>query len=295
MEILSNNKIHQSIQKTVIPISRDDNFEIIWIDDLHFDNPDTDKTKLKKILESKPTAYICIGGDAFDLMDSFGDPRQSKDRISKNQWSDTYVNDILKSFVDFFQPYAKRLLCINFGNHEGSFLKRYGTDIGAIAASMLNDRTGSSIVCGDYAGYINLCFQKDGIVNESRSKIIYYTHSSGSSGKRTKGTLAIDILKGQHPSADIIIFGHDHDTFIKPEPVEIMARNKMKLEEKLMWFISAPTTKDEFIGPKRGFHHEKNMGKRTIGVIVMSFCLNFKHQRFDVICKTPDYIFFRDL
>lgn len=295
MEILSNNKIHESIQKTTVSISKEETFEIIWIDDLHFDNPDTDKTKLKKILESKPNAYICIGGDAFDLMESFGDPRQSKDRISKNQWSDTYVNDILNSFVEFFQPYAKRLLCINFGNHEGSFLKRYGTDIGAIAASMLNDRTGSSIVCGDYAGYINLSFLKDGVVNDSRSQIIYYTHSSGSIGKRSKGTLAIDILKGQHPSADIVIFGHDHDTFIKPESVEVMSRNKLNLEDKLMWFISAPTSKDEFSGKKRGFHHEKNMGKRTIGVVSMEFALNWKNHKFFMKCSTPDYIFFRDI
>jgi hypothetical protein len=227
-------------------------------------------------------------------MDSFGDPRQSKGRIGKNQFSDNYVNDILKMFVDFFEPYAKRILCINFGNHEGSFLKRYGTDIGAIAAAMLNDRTGSSIVCGDYAGYINLSFYYKGKKNDARSKVIYYTHSSGSVGKRSKGTLAIDILKGQHPDADVVIFGHDHDTFLKPETVERLKRNKNGLEDKQMWFVSAPTTKDEFSGPKRGFHHEKNMGKRTIGVVVLKFLLKTNHASYDVIIKTPDYIFFKD-
>ena len=294
MKLISNKKVAESIQNVEINLDINEELKVLWLEDLHFENPDTDKTKLKKILDKNPDHLIGIGGDAFDLMDSFGDPRQSKGRIGKNGFTDNYVNDVLSMFVDFFQPYANRILCVNFGNHEGSFLKRYGTDIGAIAAAMLNDRTGSNIVCGDYAGYINFSFLRRGVKNDSRSKVLYYTHSSGSIGKRSKGTLAIDILKGQHPSADIIIWGHDHETLIKPESVETLSRNKQKLEEKFMWFISAPTVKDEFSGPKRGFHHEKNMGKRVIGVIEFSFVLRNSTPNFVVDMPTPKYHFFRD-
>lgn len=270
MELLSNQKVHQNIQKLKFKGGAKKELSILWFADLHFENPHTDKKNLKKIIDSNPTSYIIIGGDAFDLMESFGDPRQSKDRQRDMGVGSNYINHVLDEFIKFFSPYAKRILSINFGNHEGAFIKRHGFDLPEAAASILNNQYGANVVCGDYAGYISLSISRSG--NGSWvSNTMYFTHSSGSIGKRSKGMLAIDILKGQHPSADTFLFEHDHEAFIKPEVVEKLSSSKTDLIDKHMWFVSVPTMKDEFGGVRRGFHHEKNMGKRVIGCAKLNF------------------------
>lgn len=285
MELLSNKKVGESIQKVSVRMGAKETFNILWLADLHFDNPDTNKSKLKKLIDNNPECYICIGGDAFDLMDGFGYPRQSKSRISKNNHSDNYVNDIVNNFIDFFAPYASRILCINFGNHESSYLKRNGIDLAQYVVSLLNANHGGNIVLGDYAGYIVLSFYYNNDKKSKSSKVIYYTHSSGSIGKRSKGALAIDILKGQHPSADVIIWEHDHESLIKPETIEVLDRNRANITSKDMWFCSVPTMKDEFSGQKRGFHHEKNMGKRVIGGMKINFSFLITHLKISLIIE----------
>lgn len=268
MELVKNSKVHQNIQKVVFKTKPKDNLSVLWFADLHFENPHTNKEEVKKIIDSNHESYIIIGGDAFDLMDSMGDPRASKGRQRDMGVGDNYINHVLDEFVAFFAPYAKRLLSINFGNHEGSFLKRHGYDLPEAAAAILNHQHGGNIVLGDYAGYINIQALRG---TTRTSNCIYFTHSSGSIGKRSKGTLAIDILKGQHPSADTIITEHDHEAYVKPESVEILNSNKTDLIEKRMWFVSVPTMKNEFNGVRRGFHHEKNMGKRVIGCAKLNY------------------------
>lgn len=254
----------ESVMQVAFDIKAKAPIQILWFADLHYENPQTDKSKIKKIINDNPDAFIVIGGDAFDLMEAFGDPRQDKSRQRDMGYGTDFINEMTDGFISFFEPYAHRILAINFGNHESSFVKRHGIDLALLVSARLNERTGSHILCGDYAGYIELLFVNG---RNSLSQLVYFSHSSGSIGKRSKGALAIDILKGQVPSADIIITEHDHETFIHPSTVEIFDDKNKKLKDKRVWFCSVPTMKDEHKGVKRGFHHEKNMGKRTIGCI----------------------------
>ena len=56
------------------------------------------------------------------------DPRSSKDDLRPEHQGSNYLDSLVNTAADFFEPYAKNLIMIARGNHEAAILKRQETD-----------------------------------------------------------------------------------------------------------------------------------------------------------------------
>ena len=200
-------------------------------------------------------------------MQNFGDKRQSKHALKEEFTRDDYLNAIIEYNVKIWEPYAHRIISFFIGNHESTQIKFHGMDITREIVKTLNLKHGTSILLGDFAGYLKLRFDNGG---RRFTNNIYYHHKPISGGTRSKGMLSVDLLLGRYPDADTYISEHIHDTWTKPERIESLDDNGI-IKFKNKWVLQMPTLKDEFKGKKRGYTHEKSYKATPIGIIVLLF------------------------
>ena len=243
------------------------NFSILWFADAHIDNPKSKLNFIHKTIRENPDAFIIFGGDHHDLMQWKLDKRASYSALKHEHKTDDYFNSVIDSTrSEIIEKYKDRIICFTRGNHESMATRTLNFDFVKFLLS------GYNIPAGDFAGYIAVTYNQKG---HKRRNILYYQHKPNSGGKRSKGMLSVDILKGNAPTANLYITEHIHDTWIKPETREILTPGLNVIYETL-WFVQAPTTKDEFSGAKNGFLHEKiQPSPTTIGCIKLDY--NFRY------------------
>ena len=103
-------------------------FDALLISDLHWDNPHCKREQLKKHLElaKKRNAPVIVVGDFFCLMEGKGDFRSSKN-IRPEHNTENYLDAVVNTAADWFEPYKDQLAVVGMGNHETSVLKRHET------------------------------------------------------------------------------------------------------------------------------------------------------------------------
>ena len=115
--------------------------------DRHWDNPKSNWDLQKEHMDEalKRGAGIIDCGDFFCAMQGKYDPRSSKDDLRPEHQGSNYLDSLVNTAADFFEPYAKNLIMIARGNHEAAILKRQETDLIERLVSVLNYRTSSGI------------------------------------------------------------------------------------------------------------------------------------------------------
>tara|TARA_Y100001973_G_C5202074_1_gene338637 strand:- start:167 stop:1018 length:852 start_codon:yes stop_codon:yes gene_type:complete len=200
-------KVHQIHFKEFIAGSEQ---KFLFISDVHYDSKKCDRKLLKKHLDKakEEDALIIIVGDFFDIMATQADRRATKDLLREEYVGGNYIDRIVKDGARFLQPYAHNIFLMSEGNHESAIRKYKETDILERVIERINTENKSKIYRGGYSGYIQLFFECSNNNGNQRSQTIHYHHGF-EGGRRSKGTLAIDLDMAKW-NADIYLSGHSH-------------------------------------------------------------------------------------
>jgi hypothetical protein len=265
---LMNGATSQKVGRDVVRFSTDQKkFKVVIISDGHFDNPHSQLKWLQNKLDNEfKDAYIIIGGDSIDVMQGKKDNRSNKSILTGDTKRDDYFNAVYEYVKkEIHDRYLDRIITWNRGNHDNSIINHNEIDL-------------ISLICGEItpvgavSGYVNFSYNAGGGSNaKSASLLLYYQHIPDSGGKRSKGMLTVDTIRGKYPDADLFLTEHIHNAWIHPEAVERVDRFG-NVNQKIQWFIQNTTIKDEFNTERNGFYHEKiKAGAQIVGFSVIEF------------------------
>lgn len=240
--------------------------------DRHWDNPKSNQGLQYKHLElaRKRNARVIDLGDFFCLMQGKYDPRSSKNDIRPEHANGEYLDSVVDTAVKSFAPYADLFDLILMGNHESSIYKRHETNITRRFVDRLNAETGSEIHAGGMRSWLRYSFYLKGQRTTFPACNFYLHHGYGGGGIVTKGTLNATRMMAYAPSADVIAFGHIHETWHLPLMQEVLTNQGMEQHKKVN-VMCVPPYKDEFYDSHGGYHHEKGRTPRPIGCVWIRF------------------------
>lgn len=241
--------------------------QFLFLADLHFDNPHSDRGHLKYLLDQarERSAGVFVIGDFFDLMQSKGDRRQTKASLLKQYLGDDYVDLVIDDAVEFFRPYADIMEFVSEGNHDTAILKYLETNAVARFCKALG------INHMGYSGFIRCLFERATGGGRSQ-RTIYFHHGSGGGGEVTKGTMRAQ-RQAAYIDADIYVGGHIHEEWrLGGRKVGLLNSGVPAVSETL--HICIPPLKDEY-KMSGGWHVEKGRPPKPTG----GFWLKFSFSR----------------
>lgn len=265
-----------------IPFRNNQDWEqwVLLRSDAHHDNPhclqDWEKKHLDQALERN--AGIIDNGDLFCAMQGKGDRRHAKDDVRPEHQCGNYLDALVRTAADFYEPYAKNWWMFGRGNHEMAVEKVHETDLTERLAATIKDRTGVSVPVGGYRGWF--VFQFVGVDgNEMRfSKSLYYEHGSGGGGPVTKGTIQSNRRNAYTDGADILVTGHIHESWLLETPRQYLDRQfQWKIRECV--HLQLPTYKQEF--GANGYHNENCRPPKPLGAHWLRFYYADRNIRFE--------------
>ena len=112
-----------------------------------------------------------------------------------------YLDSLVETAADFYQPWADQFVLMSPGNHETAILKRHETDLTDRLAERMRSM-GSQVVTGTYGGFIR--FQVELTCGRTLSRVMYYHHGHGGGGLMTHGVLNTRRRQSYLPNADIV-------------------------------------------------------------------------------------------
>lgn len=192
--------------------------DLFLMSDRHFDSTHCNRALLKRHLDEalERNALIVDTGDFFDAMQGRQDKRRSNSgKRPEVATRDDYFGAIIDEAVDFLKPYARNIVYMATGNHETAVIRNTEINPTRLLASRLNDATGSRIHVGGYEGWIFLRYKWRGTVQQTVK--MFYTHGTGGECARSKGVLNVDLLSAEVPDADVIVSGHNHQSWVVPK------------------------------------------------------------------------------
>lgn len=212
--------------------------KVLNISDVHLDSKSCNKELLKKHCEQAD--YIKIYGDLFDLMQGKHDKRRSNSEMKDIYLKSNYIDQVVKDAVDFFKPYAKKLIFVSLGNHETSVIANAGTNP-ISAFCLLMRMEGSPVIEGTYQGFITDRFIQG---NSMYSFITAYHHGYGGNAKKTEGALEMEEDKAKYPNADLVVKGHNHYRWHNPGQTRYWLTTRGKIEKKVQHHLRLGTYKE---------------------------------------------------
>lgn len=252
------------------------NYEVLWLNDAHIDSKLTDRKYIKKVFDSNPEAYIVISADFFDAMGQKSDKRYQHGNLLDQHIRADYLNALVEDAFEYLSPYANRIICFNQGNHETLQTKFYGSNPTQSLATLLNHTHNVNIPVMDSAGWI--IFRSSVKNQHTRRFIIYWGHKPISGGQRSKGMLSVDIAKGRQDNVDLYISEHVHDNFIHRFNKECIDSN-YKRKYTSGYYAQLPSSKEEYLGKKIGYHTDKNFSANPAGMLKVHVSFNREGDR----------------
>jgi predicted phosphodiesterase len=249
--------------------------------DRHWDNPHSDQAMQKRHLEEmvERDAYCIDNGDGFCAMQGKYDKRSDKRDLRPEHVSGNYLDSLVNTYADWFEPWAKRIILKGKGNHEESIKKNHETDIMERAIGILNNR-GASIISGGFGGFIKFRFtdmQPSGESNH-RNVVLHYDHGYGGGGPVTRDMIQHQRRQVYLPDADIIISGHTHDQWSYwCSRVRLNQSGKIHHDEVL--HIKTPTYKEEYGSGHGGWHARRGAPPKPVG----AYWLNFRYRNDKIV------------
>ena len=244
----------------------------LLLSDLHIDNPKCDRALLIRHLEEAKAADapVLIFGDLFCAMQGKFDKRSSKGEMRPEHQQGNYLDALVKTTAEFFEPYRHLIKFITPGNHETAILGRHETD--------LTDRLAFALGCerGTYAGWVVWVFEYEKSGGKVHTIPMAYHHGYGGGGPVTKDVIQTSRKAVYLPDAKIVVSGHTHDRWIVPiTRARLKRTGEQVLDEQL--HIKLGTYKDEYTAGK-GWAVEKGMPPKPLG----GAWLHFKPAKFEM-------------
>lgn len=248
--------------------------------DAHHDNPacrqDLELAHLKEAKERG--AGIIDAGDLFCAMQGKYDPRSDKSKLRPEHQVTNYLDALVSTAADFYEPYADHFVVLSPGNHELAILKKCETNLTERLAAVLTDRTGRTVHTGGYSGWIRFMFKFDGTC--SAKKVLWYTHGYGGGGPVTEDMIQSSRQRVYVQNADVMMSGHVHRSWVQ-EFVRIRLNEQGHVERKTGFYVKTPTYKDAYGNGERGFEVERGHGPRPVG----AYWLRFSYRRKEIVTQ----------
>lgn len=213
---------------------------LLIVSDIHFDSLKCDHESLKHHFDQikAKDGQIIIAGDLLDVMGTYRDPRSKPQEINPvyYQKGRSYLDLVVEDIVEFLKPYKDNILLISEGNHESNIKRRHDTDVLERIVWSLNQSEGSKVYKGQYAGWIHFQIRRKGS-KTTQSFTLNYHHGKGGNAKRSKGILYSQLDAMEHPDADMIVSGHDHNKIYDPSNVRrrICTRTGRTYHDTVHW------------------------------------------------------------
>ena len=235
--------------------------DFLLTSDRHHDNAHSDHRLEMLHLEEavERDAGILDIGDLFCAMQGKYDRRSDLSQCRPEHREGRYLDSLVETAAEFFEPYADRWLLLAPGNHEGSILKHHETDLTQRLAERFRS-SGSPVVTGSYAGFVRF---RVNIGGRSLSRVMYYIHGHGGGGIMTHGVLNTRRRQSFLADADIVWSGHTHDAWnLRLSRASLTEKGSLRLDD--VHHVSTPGYKDEF-GPLEGWHVERGAPPKPLG------------------------------
>lgn len=193
--------------------SKQKEFLYFLASDLHFGNKGQNKALLKKDFDEakRLDAKIFINGDWGEFIMS-GDMKRYHPS-SDAYGTDNNINMTINEAFDFLSDYVQNIVMIGTGNHEVGVSKFHHFDATQQLIYSLNLKHKTSIIHGQYSGYIVLHYHRNG--SAVRRYKIYYNHGQGTTAEVTKGTINLSRHMATKIS-DLAWLGHLHTKVVLP-------------------------------------------------------------------------------
>lgn len=243
------------------------NAQIAILSDIHWDNPKCDRELLKKHLDYcvEHKIPVHINGDFFCLMQGKGDRRGNKSDIRPEHNNARYLDSVIQTAVEWFEPYKDILTVIGYGNHETGIIKWQETDVLQRFVDLFNITHGTSIYTGGYGGWMIYELSLRGT-----SKITFnhkYFHGSGGGGIVTKGAINLTRATAMYDNFDIFSMGHVHENSCRNDSIETLVTHlgKYKVKLKDIHLAITGTYKEEYQDGSKGWHIERGAPPKSVG------------------------------
>lgn len=223
--------------------------------DAHHDNPKSDNELEREHLQeaSERGAGIIDAGDLFCAMQATGDRRGSKADVRPEHQTGMYLDSLVSTAADFYEPFAHNWIVLGRGNHEESVKRRYDTDLTQRLAAVLNDRRGSNVQAGGYAGFVRFQFRRQ---RQSLSQWMHYFHGRGGGGKTGSRLLFADLAL--RADADIYVTGHTHSAELFPGECRLSPRADGTIVERPIDYVCCGSYKQGRGDSYDGWETENN-------------------------------------
>lgn len=232
----------------------DANWEQFYLlrSDAHWDNPDSNWEMQKAHLDEavKRNAGVLDFGDLFCAMQGKYDKRSDKSKVRPEHQSNDYLDALVTTAADFYEPYAHLWVMQGVGNHEASILSRLETCLISRWAQVLRDRTDAPVPVTGYTGWVTFRFK---VSTQHHRKVLWHTHGYGGGGPVTKDMIQRNRMLAYVENADIIVSGHTHDQWVTKD-MRIRLNSHDKVEQVPCVVIKCPTYKDEYKTGVGGWH-----------------------------------------
>tara|TARA_R110000772_G_scaffold63416_1_gene142015 strand:+ start:862 stop:1716 length:855 start_codon:yes stop_codon:yes gene_type:complete len=254
--------------------------EFLLISDIHFDSKKCNRKALKSMLDeaAERGASVMIFGDLLDIMGAKYDPRSGKSDIRPEYNTDNYFLAVVDDLCKFLGPYAKNILFISKGNHEGSVKRRHEFDLLQIMAYKLKMEYKWSGLLGPYEGWVMFDAQikrEEKTLRSYGSATAYYTHGAGGNAPVSRGVIQTNRRQVQI-NADIFISGHIHTQWAVPIPQRSI--NTSGIEEvKDVLHLQLGCFKEAHRGE---WEAQKGFGPANIGGYWLKFAIVDKKLRY---------------
>jgi len=240
------------------------NYKVLLISDIHIDNPKCNRVLLTKHLEAAKDGNwpVMIFGDLFCAMQGRDDKRSSKSDLRPEHKVSNYLDALVDTTAEFFEPYKNLIKFISPGNHETAILKKSETNI--------TERLAQKLGCysGTYSGWVVFKFV-DNFDKGVRTIPMAYHHGYGGGGHVTKDVIQASRRAVYLPDAKIVVSGHTHDRWVFPiARARLLTSGHQVVDEQL--HIKLGTYKDEYT-PSSGWAIEKGHPPRNLGGAWLKF------------------------
>jgi len=241
--------------------------KIAMLSDLHWDNPKCDRDLLKKHLDycKEENIPVMVNGDFFCLMQGRGDNRRNKSDIRPEHNNAKYLDSIVTTAVEWFEPYADILTVIGYGNHETGIIKWQETDILQRFVDLLNLKCNSNVQTGGYGGWLIVKLIENTKIFSTKIK---YFHGSGGGGVVTKGALNLTRALEMYEGCDVFAMGHIHENSARNDVRDTLNHNAYKgyyVSHKPIHLLLTGTYKEEYQEGAKGWHVERGAPIKPVG------------------------------
>jgi len=228
------------IRREWFDVSRTDTWRLFPLGDVHLGNAACDERLFKAVVQriADDDQALWIGlGDYADFINR-RDPRFTVDSLA--DW--VTIRDLgdlacaqRERFLDIVQPIAHKCLALVEGNHERAIYRHYERHIFGEIVAGIKDAGGFGAdhrLSLGYTGWLILAYHRSE-KREGTGRICVNLHH-GFVGGRLAGAKALNMQRWLwNHDADLVIFGHSHNTMSQIEAVEKVRGSQVAFDHRI--------------------------------------------------------------